>query len=233
MPSVLEIAPVTRPLRGYQVTSVGPLQGSPSAAGQAVKLGPRVDEREMNREVTTTSDFKWTGKALRWLRFGAGGAAIVVGWTSMTRMTVVHKQIRTEVVDHPLRWAVELLGIFILGHLCLELLMIKLPKGTEADPANIPDPFASVGNALMTTPAVVLGLLAAFSTADTLTPAIKVGAGALVAALLLAIVNSGLASMAEIANPPRSTVIRLMFNLTLWALTLGLLGITMGLIYRP
>jgi hypothetical protein len=39
-------------------------------------------------------------------------------------------------------------------------------------------------------------------------------------------------SMQNIGNPPRSTLIRLIFNLTLWALALGVLAIAMGVVYR-
>jgi hypothetical protein len=85
---------------------------------------------------------------------------------------------------------------------------------------------------LVTTPGVVLGLLAVFGTTGTLTTVVKVATVALATALLLGIVLNGLVSMQDIGNPPRSTVIRLMFNLTLWALTLGILGIAMGVVYR-
>lgn len=166
-------------------------------------------------------------------RLGGAIAAIVIGFSTATTFVVVHNHTRTVLVDHPLRWAVVLVGAYILGHLALELLIQWLPEGSSTDPHAVdPDSFSSVATVLVTTPAVVLGLLAAFGKADNLNTAVKVGAGGLVAALLLAIVMNGVTSMTGIDNPPRSVVVRLFFNFTLWALALGLLGITLGLIYR-
>ena len=175
---------------------------------------------------------EWWGRSLYFVRATAGIVAVVVSQSSATKKTVTHGLHRVMVVDHALRWAILLLGIFILVHLAIETLVIILPQ-RPGDPENVPNPFADTANVLVTTPAVVLGLLAVFGTSGTLTNAVKVGAASLATALLLAIVVSGLASMTGIQKPPRSTVIRLLFNVTLWALVLGVLGITTGLIYRP
>jgi hypothetical protein len=88
----------------------------------------------------------------------------------------------------------------------------------------VPNPFNAVANVLVTAPGVVLDLLAVFGTTGVLTTVVKVAAVALATVLLLGIVLNGLVSMKDVGNPPRSTVIRLMFNLTLWALALGILG---------
>lgn len=193
--------------------------------------GERAVEPAVKRE--TPRELKWPARALWTVRGAAGVAAIlVVPFTSLTRMLVVKGTTKRYVSDQPLRWAVLLLGVFILAHLALEWIIIRLPKGSAQKDVPTPNPFAATANALVTTPAVVLGLLAAFGTSGTLTTVVKVGAGALVAALLLSIIVGGLTSMSDVDQPPRSTAIRLCFNLTLWALALGLLGITMGLIYR-
>jgi len=133
--------------------------------------------------------------------------------------------------DAALRWTVFLLGLFILFHFLLEQLIIRLPVRAGHD-ETVPNPFNAVANVLVTTPGVVLGLLAVFGTTGTLTTVVKVAAAALATALLLGIVLNGLVSMQNIGNPPRSTLIRLIFNLTLWALALGVLAIAMGVVYR-
>lgn len=161
----------------------------------------------------------WPGHLLSTVRFGAGIAAIIVGLTA------------TGSSDHALGWAVFLLGAFILAHLVIEFLVTRLPETTGRD-ESVPNPFNAVATVLVTTPGVVLGLLAAFGTTGTLTTVVKVAVVALATALLLGIILNGLVSMQGISNPPRSTVIRLLFNLTLWALTLGILGIAMGVVYR-
>jgi len=163
------------------------------------------------------------GWALVVFRVAAGVAAI---WVSGTRAVSTPKS-----PDPALHWTVFLLGVFILFHLLIEVIVIALPVGTGSG-ETLPNPFNAVANVLVTTPGVVLGLLAAFGTTGTLTTVVKVAAFALATALLLAIILNGLVSMRDIGNPPRSTVIRFMFNLTLWALVLGIVGIAMGIVYR-
>ena len=165
--------------------------------------------------------WRWPGWLLDGLRVIAGIGAIYVSYIGLVDRHI-HKA---------LHWAVFLLGVFILAHIILEKIVIKLPK-TQGKPELVPNPFNSTANVLVTTPAFVLGLLAVFSKDNSLTTVIKVGAVALAAALLLAIVLNGLVSMSDVENPPRSTVIRLLFNLTLWALALGLLSVAMGVVYR-
>ena len=165
----------------------------------------------------------WPGRILNGVRILAGIAAIVVSGTAIVSTS--------KSPDPALRWAVLLLGVFILSHLLIEQIVILLPA--YAGPGEpVPHPFNAVANVLVTTPGVVLGLLAVFGSTGTLTIVVKVAAVALATALLLGIILNGLVSMQGINNPPRSTIIRLMFNLTLWALTLGVLGIAMGIVYR-
>ena len=165
----------------------------------------------------------WPGRVLKAFRVLAGIAAIVVSETAI----VTSKRSP----DPALHWTVFLVGVFILFHFLTEWIVVKLPIRAGGD-ETVPNPFNAVATVLVTTPGVVLGLLAVFGTTGTLTVVVKVAAVALATALLLGIVLNGLVSMQDIGNPPRSTVIRLMFNLTLWALTLGVLGIAMGVVYR-
>jgi len=168
---------------------------------------------------------KWPGIALRLIRLIAGGVAIFISQISIVSNSTSP--------DPALEWAVLLLGVFIVAHLAIEVGFARLPVRSGAGEP-VPDPFSSVANVLVTTPAIVLGLLAVFGTTGTgtLTTVVKVAAVSLVISLLLAIVLSGLLSMQEIKNPPRSTVIRLFFNLTLWSLAFGLLGLALGVVYR-
>jgi hypothetical protein len=164
-----------------------------------------------------------SGWVLLVVRVVAGVSAIWVSGTTLASSSVSP--------DPALRWTVLLLGIFILFHLLVEVLVVALPV-RAGQSENVPSPFNTVANVLVTTPGVVLGLLAAFGNKGTLTTVVKVAAFALAAALLLAIVLNGLVSMQDIGKPLRSTVIRFIFNLTLWALALGIIGIAMGITYR-
>ena len=166
---------------------------------------------------------KWPGYVLEVFRVLAGIAAIVVSETAIVS--------NKERPDPALYWTVFLLGIFILLHFLIGWLVVLLPVRAGHD-ETVPNPFNAVATVLVTTPGVVLGLLAVFGTTGTLTTTVKVATAALTTALLLGIILNGLVSMQDIGNPPRSTVIRFMFNLTLWALALGVLGIAMGIVYR-
>jgi hypothetical protein len=166
---------------------------------------------------------EWPGHVLEIFRVLAGVAAMVVSQTSLVTSE--------RSPDPALQWTVFLLGVFILFHFLIGWIVVLLPIYAGHD-EQVPNPFNAVANVLVTAPGVVLGLLAVFGTAGALTTVVKVAAVALATALLLGIVLNGLVSMQDVGNPPRSTVIRLMFNLTLWALVLGILGIAMGVVYR-
>jgi hypothetical protein len=199
------------------------------------------------------------GWAIMAFRATAGVAALLISFSSVIPM--VHQDGR-QLRDPALSWTVRLLGLFILGHLLVELLAIALahwhdPSSTQqasqsqaAMPvaavlnralsegwgpppdATPPNPFSAMSNILTTTPGVVLGLLAVFGGTDILTATLKIASVSLTAALLLAIVLSGLVAMVGATEPPLSRLVRVLFNVTLWALALGLLGIAMGLVYR-
>lgn len=166
---------------------------------------------------------KWPGYFLEGFRVAAGVAAIVISRTPIVTSA--------QSPDPALQWSVLLLGIFILFQSLIGGIVTLLPVRGGHD-KQVPDPFNVVADNLVTAPGVVLGLLAVFGTGGALTRVVKVAAVALAMALLLGIVLNGLASMKDVRNPPRSTVVRLMFNLTLWALALGILSIAMGVVYR-
>jgi hypothetical protein len=135
-----------------------------------------------------------------------------------------------------LRWAVGLLGAFIFLHQALEgIALILARRGHEADRSGTSGPsssFESIGAALLSTPGVVLGLLAVFAPAELLTFTIRVSAISLAFCLLLAIVSNALVAMTGAEHRPLSTLIRALFNVTLWSLALGVLGISMALWFR-
>ncbi len=193
----------------------------------------------------------WPRRVVWGFRALAGIAAIVV-----SEAAIVTSEQRP---DPALHWALFFLGVFILVHLLIESIVVCLPHRASPDkqrpdplalapimtlerdqvrqsaPIMIDqgkDPYKTVANLLATTPGVVLGLLAVFGNEGTLTTVVKVAALALATALLLGIVLNGLVSMQDINEPPRSTVIKLIFNLSLWALVLGVLGVAMGIVYR-
>jgi len=165
----------------------------------------------------------WPGYLLEGFRVLAGIAAIVVSYTEIVSST--------RNPDPALHYTVFLLGVFILFHFLIGWIVVLLPVRGGRD-EKVPNPFNAVASVLVTTPGLVLGLLAVFGNTGTLTTVVKVAAVALAVSLLLGIILNGLVSMQDVGNPPRSTVIRLMFNLTLWALTLGVMGIALGVVYR-
>jgi hypothetical protein len=134
-----------------------------------------------------------------------------------------------------LRWALGLLGAFILLHQVLEgtaLILTRRQRSVASDAPAPPSSFEAMGAALLSTPGVVLGLLAVFAPKGLLTLTIRVSAISLAACLLLAIVANGLAAMKGAEDRPLSTLIRALFNVTLWSLALGVLGISMALWFR-
>jgi hypothetical protein len=159
----------------------------------------------------------WLGRILTFFRVAAGTAAIFISYTIGS--------------DQALHETVLLLGIFIVGHMAIDWLMIQLPSYSDDDNEKR-DPYKLTARTLATTPAVILGLLAALASTGKLTVVVKVAAVSLAASLLFGIVLSGLVSMQGIDSESRSVTIKFMFNITLWALALGLIGIAMGIVYR-
>jgi hypothetical protein len=140
-----------------------------------------------------------------------------------------------------LRYAVAGLGAFILLHQGLELYAWRLLSKARGSSAResaasmqeaATDSFSTMASALISTPGVVLGLLVVFAPEALLTDTIRVSAVALAVSLLLAVVVTGLTAISGHEDPPLSTLVRGLFNVTLWALALGLLGISMALVVR-
>lgn len=142
--------------------------------------------------------------------------------------------------ETPLGVATLVLGLFILVHWVVEdcFMRVRQPYDSPAD-TGLQD-FAS---SFIATSAVILGLLALFGD-DPLTTTMKVGIAALVADILVGLVLVGLVLAGaepggRVVNGTTTTadqtawnIIRIVFNLALWALSLGLLCIAMALLYR-
>jgi len=86
----------------------------------------------------------------------------------------------------------------------------------------------------VTTPAVVLGLLTVFGSSSSPTVTLKVGALALAVTLLVGLVlHSYVSTLTDDSNKfVKGLIVPILFNLALWALSLGLLAITMSVVYR-
>lgn len=131
-------------------------------------------------------------------------------------------------VDDPLGLALVLVGAFIVAHLSTEEYFHRIRKEFEATPDTGLRDFAS---AFVSTSGVILGLLAVFGDQE-FSLTIKVGIGALVADILIGVVLIGLL-LAGASNDDQEAwnLIRLVFNVALWAFALGLLCIATALIY--
>ena len=108
----------------------------------------------------------WPGYVLEEFRVLAGIAAILVSFTPIVSSK--------ESPDPALHWAVLLLGVFIIFHFVVGWIVVLLPVRAGRD-ETVPNPFNAVATVLVTTPGVVLGLLAVFGTTGTLTIVVKVG----------------------------------------------------------
>jgi hypothetical protein len=130
--------------------------------------------------------------------------------------------------DEPLGVALLLVGAFILAHLGIEEHFHQLREDFEAKPDAGLREFAS---AFVSTSGVILGLLAVFGDKE-FSLTIKVGIGALVADILVGVVLIGLLlAGASDDDQPAWNLIRLVFNVALWAFALGLLCVATALIY--
>jgi hydrogenase-4 membrane subunit HyfE len=130
--------------------------------------------------------------------------------------------------------AVWLLGAFILAHTLCDFLLQSAKNDEAAGPKDSETGLREFAASFVATASVILGLLTVFDT-QPFTPTIKVGIAALVTAILSGIVLVGLL----LAAPPQSdtenaawNLIRYVFNFSVWALALGLLCISTGLLYR-
>jgi hypothetical protein len=121
-----------------------------------------------------------------------------------------------------------LLGLFILSHLGVDELLQKVRTEYESTDGGLRE-FAS---SFVSTSGIILGLLAVFG-GHTFSLTLKVGIAALVADILVGTVLVGLLLAGPASNDQRAmNVIRYVFNIALWALSLGLLSIALALLYR-
>jgi hypothetical protein len=133
--------------------------------------------------------------------------------------------------EKPLALALTALGAFILCHAVVESTYHRIVKTYgESDVGGMRE-FAS---AFIATSGVILGLLAVFGENTPGAPfTIKVGVVALVSDILIGTVLVGLLLAAPADSDQRAwNLIRYVFNLALWALSLGLLCIALALLYR-
>jgi hypothetical protein len=134
--------------------------------------------------------------------------------------------------EKPLAIALTALGAFILFHAIVEYSYHAIVGGMygTADEAGLRE-FAST---FIATSGVILGLLAVFGDTMPKSPlTIKVGVGALVTDILIGTVLVGLLlAPAAPGNQRALNLIRYVFNVALWGLSLGLLCISLALIYR-
>lgn len=133
--------------------------------------------------------------------------------------------------EKPLALTVTALGAFIFCHAVVETIYHAVVRDyADSDVGGLRD-FAS---AFVATSGVILGLLAVFGDKTPSAPfTIKVGVVALVSDILIGTVLVGLLLAAPADSDQRAwNLIRYVFHLALWALSLGLLCISMALVYR-
>lgn len=145
--------------------------------------------------------------------------------------------------ETPLGVAVLVLGLFILCHYAVEARFMHVRQAYNPPADSGLRDFAST---FIATSGVILGLLKVFGDKQgSLTPTLTVGVVALAADILVGFVLLGLllagADPGATVKPGGQTtsidqkawnIIRIVFNMALWALSLGLLCIAMALIYR-
>jgi hypothetical protein len=134
--------------------------------------------------------------------------------------------------DHAITAALVSLAIVMLVHLAIDLVWEQLLKsggmGRSPDIAAAWGPFVGL---IVTTAGVVLGLLQAFGTGHLSDP-LKVATMSLVATVMLGMFLFGLVVSAAPKGAPAVVFRAFIFNVTLWALALGLLSISWALVYR-
>lgn len=169
------------------------------------------------------TNFFSNGTVLNTLRFVAGIVAVLVG-------TVVLNP------DGSLGLAVWLLGAFVITHALCDRLLQHLKKNKSSAPRDSETGRREFAASFVVTAGVILGLLTVFDTRP-FTQTIKVGVAALIVAILAGIVLVGLLLAAptetdETDETAAENLIAYVFNLSVWALALGLLCIGAGLLHR-
>jgi hypothetical protein len=160
------------------------------------------------------------------IRFAAAIAAIFVAISPLTPPL-------TDGQGPALRWAVGLLGAFIALNLILELLALALwnEQNAEAGAKEGSAPFRETAGVLVSTPGVILGLLAVFGAARLQAVPVKVAAVSLTVAVLFGIVYYSLNAWPGATEGLFATVPRFVYHVALWALALGLLCVAMSIVF--
>jgi hypothetical protein len=138
--------------------------------------------------------------------------------------------------ERPLGIAVITLGGFILCHFAVERYFWSVRA--EFDPP-ADTGMRDLASTFVATSGVVLGLLTLFGDktstkqSDAFTLTLKVGSTSLAAAILIGLVLIGLLLMGAKPDDQRAwNVVRVVFNVELWAFSLGLLCIAIALVYQ-
>jgi uncharacterized membrane protein len=163
--------------------------------------------------------------ALRQFRLLAAAAALATGGAVLA----------SNELERPLAFAILLLGGFILAHLIVEELWVKLTLKASPDTSPANDEagaaFREAAMVYISTPGVVLGLIAVFEKnlpRDTL----RVGSLALATTILAGIVLHGLVVFGVPEDVQRRALVSYIFNILLWSLGLGVLCIALAIVYR-
>ena len=132
-----------------------------------------------------------------------------------------------------LRWAVGLLGAFIAFDLLVDLLGVALwtEKNKRAGAAEGSKPFRDTAGVLVSTPGVMLGLLAVFGAKRLNTVPVKIAAVSLAIAVLFGVVYYSLNAWPGATEGSFGSMARFLYHLALWPLALGLLGLAMSIVF--
>jgi hypothetical protein len=160
-------------------------------------------------------------------RIGAGIASAIAGVVLLA----------TGWTETPLGIAVLVLGLFILAHWGVEAWFMSVRSDYDPPADSGMREFAAT---FIGTSGVVLGLLSLFHDREgELSQTLKVGIVSLTADILVGVVLLGLLLAGADPGGETTTIdqrgwnfIRIVFNVALWALSLGLLCIATALLYR-
>jgi hypothetical protein len=140
----------------------------------------------------------------------------------------------SHVGERPLDIAVLLVGAFAAFHFAVEALWSGLPGTPSGEADTAPDLAAAFRDAAVvyiSTPGVVLGLLAVFGEHLRRTT-LHVASISLAVTILAGIVLHGLLVYGTPKDQPRMALIGYLFNLLLWSLALGTLAVALAIVYR-
>jgi hypothetical protein len=142
----------------------------------------------------------------------------------------------TDAVQGPLSIAVLLLGVFAFGHLLVDDFWHNSPSGAEAEEkdtngaGDFASAFRDTAAIYISTPGVVLGLLAVFGE-HLHRETIRVASIALAVTLLLGVVVQGLLVGGVPSDEARLAFLGYFLNVLLWALALGTLCVALTIVY--